>query len=58
MTRNVGYSLPQRRVARVIMGSIARSILVVDDDPTFRRLARLLKADRARAPLRSRPAAQ
>jgi CheY-like chemotaxis protein len=42
MTRNVGYSLPQRRVARAIMSSIDRSILVVDDDPTFRRLARLL----------------
>ena len=30
------------RVARVDHGPIALSILVVDDDPTFRRLARLL----------------
>jgi CheY-like chemotaxis protein len=44
MTRNVGFSLPRRSVARVIMGSIARSILVADDGPTFRRLARLLLA--------------
>jgi CheY-like chemotaxis protein len=45
MTRNVGYAIHQRRVARAIMGAIARSILVVDDDPTFRRLARLLLAN-------------
>ena len=44
MTANVGYSRQPSRAAAVIIVGLAISVLVVDDDATFRRLARLVLA--------------
>ena len=42
--RNVRRALPAAAPSRAIICRIARTVLVVDDDPTFRRLARRVLA--------------